>query len=505
MELFEEIRREYEFGVGTIAGVARKIKVPRRMVREAIASALPQPRKKTERPHPKLQAAIPFIDAILQGDRQAPRKQRHTAHRIWVRLREELPDCPVAERTVREYVHDRKHALGLLAREVCVAQSYEWGVEAQVDWYEAYADLAGERTKLYVFALRSMASGAAFHCAFTNATQQAFLEAHELAFAWFGGVFHRLRYDNLTSAVKKIVRGQQREETARFIAFRSHWRFAAEFCTPAEAHEKGGIESEAGYFRRNHWVPVTQAADLTDLNRQLAAACRQDEQRTISGRSQSIGAALLVESSYLLPLASEGMDLAHTSFPTVNGLGCVKVRTNSYSVPLPAGTTVHAKAYAGTVELWYEGSCLARHPRCYGHQQQILELEHYLDVLWRKPGALAGSTALDQQRQAGLWPASFDRIWQALMARQGKQSGTRQMVGLLKLGQQYGRGKLQESIEAALEVGCSDAAAVEHLLHQDELRRGGCDAVDVGALERYARPLPVMTEYDQLLTLGGAR
>jgi hypothetical protein len=183
VELFEEIRREYEFGVGTIAGVARKVKVHRRMVREAIASALPKPRKKTERPHPKLQAAIPFIDQILQGDRQAPRKQRHTAHRIWVRLGEEMPDCPVAERTVREYVRDRKRALGLLARQVHVAQSYEWGVEAQVDWYEAYADLAGERVKLYVFALRSMASGAAFHCAFRNATQQAFLEAHELAFA----------------------------------------------------------------------------------------------------------------------------------------------------------------------------------------------------------------------------------------------------------------------------------------------------------------------------------
>jgi hypothetical protein len=245
--------------------------------------------------------------------------------------------------------------------------------------------------------------------------------------------------------------------------------------------------------------------DLADLNRQLAVACRQDEQRTISGRSQSIGAALLAERPHLLPLASEGMDLAHTSFPTVNGLGCVKVRTNSYSVPLSAGTEVHAKAYASRVELWHEGNCVARHARCYGHQQQILELVHYLDVLWRKPGALAGSTALDQQRQAGLWPASFDRIWPALMARHGKQNGTRQMVGLLKLGQQYGRGKLQESVEAALEAGCSDAAAVEHLLHQDELRRNSCDAVEVGALERYARPRPVMTEYDQLLTLGGAR
>ncbi len=114
-----------------------------------------------------------------------------------------LPDCKIAERTVREYVHDRKVALGLIVRETCVPQSYAWGVEAQIDWYEAYADLAGERVKLQVFAMRSMASGAAFHCAYLHATQQAFLEAHELAFAYFGGVFRKLRYDNLTSAVKR--------------------------------------------------------------------------------------------------------------------------------------------------------------------------------------------------------------------------------------------------------------------------------------------------------------
>src|SRR5262249_21620264 len=121
---------------------------------------------------------------------------------------------------------------------------------------EAWADLAGERTKLQVFSMRSMASGGAFHRAYPRATQQAFLEAHELAFAYFGGVFLRLRYDNLSAAVKKILRGSRREETARFIAFRSHWRYASEFCTPGEGHEKGGVEGEAGYFRRNHWVPV---------------------------------------------------------------------------------------------------------------------------------------------------------------------------------------------------------------------------------------------------------
>jgi hypothetical protein len=189
----------------------------------------------------------------------------------------------------------------------------------------------------------------------------------------------------------------------------------------------------------------------------------------------------------------------------VNGLGCAKVLTNTYSVPLPAGTQVQAKVYASIIELWYDGRCVARHERCYRRQQQILDLEHYLDVLYRKPGALAGSKPLEQRRQAGLWPASFDRIWQALILRHGKQNGTKQMIELLKLSTIHGQARLQEAIESALAGSCYDAAAVRHLLNADELRHAACEAIDVGALERYARPLPVMHEYDQLLTAGGAQ
>jgi hypothetical protein len=318
-------------------------------------------------------------------------------------------------------------------------------------------------------------------------------------------VFRKLRYDNLTSAVKKILRGYRREETARFIAFRSHWHFESEFCTPGEAHEKGGIEGEAGYFRRNHWVPVPSATDINDLNRQLLAACREDEQRFIAGRGQSVGSALITEREHLLPLVAEGMDLARTSFPSVNGLGCVSVLTNSYSVPLRAGTQVQAKAYASVVELWHEGRCVARHERCYGRQQQVLDLEHYLDVLSRKPGALAGSRPLEQQRRAGLWPKSFDEIWQALMIRYGKQIGTKHMVELLKLSRQFGREHVRCAVEIALETGCTDIAAVQHLVHTDELSRPVCEVMDIGSLERYHRPKPLMNEYDQLLMAGEAR
>src|SRR6202158_339884 len=165
--------------------------------------------------------------------------------------------------------------------------------------------------------MRSMGSGAAFHRAYRRATQQAFLEAHEYAFGYFGGVFHTLRYDNLKAAVKKILRGFRREETVRFIAFRSHWRFASEFCTPAEPQEKGGVEGEVGYFRRNHWVPLPQARDLEDLNAQLLAACREDERRQIAGRHQTVGAAMIEERAQLLPLAEQDFELAELSFPRV--------------------------------------------------------------------------------------------------------------------------------------------------------------------------------------------
>ena len=135
----------------------------------------------------------------------------------------------------------------------------------------------------------------------------------------------------------------------------------------------------------------------------------------------------------------------------------------------------------------------------------MLDLEHYLDVLTRKPGALAGSRPLEQQRRAGLWPRSFDAIWQKMMARDGKQTGTKHMISLLKLCRQFGREHVQAAIEIALETGCTDVAAVQHLVHAHSLHRPACEAIEIGSLERYQRPLPVMAEYDQLLTAGESR
>ena len=505
VELFEELRREYEFGIGTIQGVARKFGVHRRLVREALSRAIPSEKTSPTRARPRLGPVVGFIDEILQADRQAPRKQRHTAHRIFTRLRAEKPEDPVAESTVRQYVHERRRVLGLLSHDIFVPQSYDWGVEGQADWYEATVVLGGERCVVQVFTMRSMASGAAFHRAYGSATQQAFLEAHELAFAYFGGVFQRVRYDNLKAAVQKIMRGYQRDETARFHAFRSHWLYQSEFCTPGEGHEKGGVENEVGTFRRNHLVPIPVAADLDELNAQLLAGCHQDEARTVNGRTQTVGAAMLIERPRLFPLATEKFDLAEVSFPKVNASGCVKVGTNAYSVPAAMGTRVEVKLGAATVAIWHDQRQLAIHERSYARNDEVFNLDHYLDTLERKPGALAGSKPLEQWRKAGRWPASFDQLWQGLIVRHGRQKGTKAMIEVLQLGRQHGQERLKTAVETAITLGCQDPAAIQHLLEAPSLTRVVPMMLDLDALLSKERPLPSVDAYDQLLVGMGAR
>ena len=499
VELFEEMRREYEFGIGTIQGVARKFGVHRRMVRQALKDARPPERKKAERKRPKLKEVEEYINEILEQDRQAPRKQRHTARRIYVRLVEEKGGEVISESTVRHYVGKRKREMGMGGKEVYVPQSYELGEEGQVDWYEAWVEMEGERKAVQVFVMRSMGSGGAYHRAYWSATQQAFFEGHEKAFEYFGGVFKRLRYDNLGSAVRRILKGRNREQQERFIAFRSHWKFEASFCQPGKGHEKGGVEGEVGYFRRNHLVPMPKVSDVGELNGRLEEWCQADQGRMIGERREAVGELMVKEQGVLLGLAEEGFEIAEVCFPVVDSKRCVKVKTNFYSVPVWPGTKVKVRVLAQEVEVVGSDGLVARHERCYGHNQQILNLEHYLDVLAHKPGALAGSKPLAQWRAAGRWPESFDRLWEKLRQRHGNSDGTRKMIELLMAGREYGYDRLKAAIDQAVELGVGDAAVVSYLLKADELRRDPIEKVEVGGLARYERPLPALSEYDQLL------
>lgn len=469
------------------------------MVREAIRSAVPAKRKKMQRESSRLIAGVLlFIHQILTADQQAPRKQRHTAQRIYQRLRDEMPQEEVSPRSVRRAVRDWKQQHKAERTETYISQHYEAGREGQADWYEAYADLGGERVKLQVFCLRSMYSGAAFHRAYLRASQQAFLDGHVRAFEMFGGAFRLVRYDNLRSAVKQIMRGKRREQTTRFLAFRSHYLFDAEFCTPAHGNEKGGVEQEVGRFRRRWWTPVPQHANLDALNQHLLICCQQDQQRQIEGRQENVVEAFRQEQSHLIKPAAEDFDLNETMSCVVDANSCVPVKYNRYSTPLRPGVRVEVTIDASHVTVHSAGRQIARHERSYLVKQEVLALEHYLAVLEHKPGALAHSKALVQYRQTGLWPQSFDVFWGKLTERQGRSEGTRAMIRLLQLIPMYGHKQLRAAIEGALACGSSDPATVLHLL-KPELRSDHQAAPLIGTGVGFERPLPKLDVYDQLL------
>jgi hypothetical protein len=209
-----------------------------------------------------------------------------------------------------------------------------------------------------------------------------------------------------------------------------------------------------------------------------------------------------IERESLLSLPAEGFDLAEASFPVVDGKGCVKVRTNWYSTPLKPGAHTRVKLLPAYVEVWQERELVARHERSFSRYQQVLDLEHYLDVLERKPGALAGSSPLAQWRERGRWPESFDRLWQSLQQRHGRWEGTRAMIELLVVGKRQGWERLQKAIEESLALGCSDAAAVQHLVMSQQLLRPATEPFAVSGLERYERPMPQVQEYDLLLEVA---
>jgi len=247
VELFEKIRRDRRLDDVSIRELADRHGVHRRTVRQALDDAVPPPRKVyPARPRPAIDGWVAVIDAWLIADEDAPRKQRHTARRIWQRLVAEH-QATLSEVTVSRYVARRRVELGLLTHEVSIPQTHLAGAEAEVDFGEFYSMIAGLVVKCWMFVMRLSHSGKAFHVTFATQAQEAFLEGHVLAFEYFGGVPGRIRYDNLKPAVIRVLKGRDRTESERFTALRSHYGFDSFFCRPGieGAHEKRGVEARS--------------------------------------------------------------------------------------------------------------------------------------------------------------------------------------------------------------------------------------------------------------------
>ena len=506
VELFEQIRRDRRIEELSIRELADKHAVHRRTVRQALASAVPPPRRAyARRSRPAMDPWVEVIDSWLLGDRDVPRKQRHTARRVWQRLVAEY-GASVAEVTVSRYVARRRIELGLDRTEVMVPQTHRPGAEAEVDFGEFYATIADGWIKVWMFVMRLSHSGKAFHVAFATQAQEAFLEGHVLAFAHFGSVPGRIRYDNLKPAVIRVLRGRDRAESERFIALRSHYGFDGFFCIPGKegAHEKGGVEGEIGRFRRRHLVPVPKAASLAELNELIAAGDLADDDRVITGRPVTIAAAFTAELPHLSPLPGEPFDAARLLEARVDTRARVSVRQCYYSVPVRyAGRRLPVRLSATRVEVLDGPRVVAGHERAAGKYVEVLTLDHYLEILKVKPGALPGATALVQAKACGAFTPMHQRYWDAARRERGDAAGTRALIEVLLAHRTLSAAALISAMGKAIDAGTLDPQVV---LIDARREAGGqiAPVIPIGALARYDRPAPALSDYDDLLTTRSA-
>ena len=490
----------------SIRGLARRHGVHRRTVRQALRSALPPPRKPCARAAPLLGPHHETIREWLVADQLAPRKQRHTARRIWQRLVDER-GATVAEPTVRAYVARVRRELESGRVAVTVPQLHPPGAEAEVDFGRVSVWLDGVLTELSMFVMRLSHSGRAVHVCFPSEGQEAFLEGHAIAFARFGGVPGRLRYDNLKAAVVRVLAGRERVESDRFTALRSHFGFDAFFCAPGieGAHEKGGVEGEVGRFRRRHLVPVPRVGSLAELNALLEAADRLDDQRHIAGRLATVSQMAEAERSALRPLPDDPFDPTVPLRAKVDRKARISVRGSRYSVPAAyAGRLVEVRPGGGSLDVLADGQLIARHERSLRKGAELLLLDHYLEVLLRKPGALPGASALDQARASGRFTAAHERFWRRARRRLGDAQGTRALIEVLLWHRRLPFDAVHQALEAVAQAGSADPALVAIEARRIADRRSQRPAPTPPRLERVQRPPPSLAGYDGLL-VGSAR
>jgi len=483
----ETIRRLYFIKRHSIRRIAKELRHSRKTVRKAIADAsVPQYRLTVAKSSTVMG---PYLDRViewLEADRSRPKKQRHTAHRIYDRLTSEC-GFTGAERTVREHVSKLRSRIG----EMAIPLEFDPGADAQCDWGEAQVSMKGECLNAQVLCMKLSYSGKPFVMAFPTQRQEAFFEGQRCAFEWYEGVPARVSYDNLTVAVRKVLRGRNREEQNAFIAFRSHYLFESHFATPAQPQEQGRVESLVGYMRRNYFVPVPEVESFEELNKMLLMRLVEDDQRPAGGKDKTIGEVWAQEKSSLLALPRFPHRCCVSRPVQANRLSLVTFDSHRYSVPVEYGfskLTLHA--YAWRIEIACGDRVIARHRRRYGKTPDAIEIEHYLPLLMRRPGAFPYAKPV---RQMSAVYQEFYRV----LSRNHNDDGVGEFLQVLSLGRQYGGEALEGAMSRALAENRADIERIRQLLAGNPAP-GEHSGTTGGYLEQARVILPNLGQFDRL-------
>lgn len=420
-----------------------------------------------QQPYPVLGPYLGVIDSWLEEDKNSPKKQRHTAVRVFHRLEKEH-GFSGAEATVRRYVREARVKLGIHKNSnVFIPCDPLLGQEAEIDWGNCVAILDGKQTALKLFCMRSKGSGKHFVQCYPCERQQALFEGHIRGFSFFGGIFSVLIYDNLTSAVQKVFRGKDRLLQESFLKFKSYYNFTPRFCTPGQGHEKGGVEGLVGYARRNYMVPVPVADSLDQLNEHLLAQCIKYGGHRTAGRDKTVDQLYEQEKQFFLPLPDVPFSNIDTWSGKADKFSTAHVDKNRYSVPTEyAGRKISAVVYIDRVELYCGGQKIAAHRRVFGNNKWQLDPMHYLGLIHQRPQAFDSARPIRQWRKD--WPPCLEALVERFRQKQGETKGTREFISVLMLFKEHPKDDVIGAVQAALLANVSCAEAVVHLLHNAE-------------------------------------
>jgi transposase len=403
---------------------------------------------------PKLDPLLPVIDQILDEDQGRPRKQRHTARRIFQRLVAEHGFAG-GETIVKDYVRERR----LRGQEMFVPLVHSPG-HGQADFGEAVAVIGGVEQRIHFLAVDLPHSDACFVRAYPAETTEAFCDGHNAAFAFLGRVPQSMLYDNTKLAVARILGDGTRQRTRVFAELQSHYLFADRFGRPGKGNDKGKVEGLVGYARRNFLVPVPQVESLAALNSHLETRCRERQNARLRGHEETIGERLARDLAAMLPLPAAPYDACEMRSARVSSLSLVRYRGNDYSVPVAYGhREVLVRGYVEAVVIGCGAAVIARHRRSYEREDVLLEPLHYLPLIERKIGAL------DQAAPLAGWqlPEAFLVLRRLLEARLDK-AGRREWVQVLRLLEMFSPEDVQAGVGEALRLGAIGFDAVKHLV-----------------------------------------
>ena len=455
VEIYGRVRRAVLVEGKSERAVAQEFGIARETVRKMLRYSVP-PGYRRERPvkRPKLGPWIGVIDAILQEDKNSPVKQRHTAKRIFDRLRQEYAYTG-GYTIVKDYVRLQQ----VRTREMFVPLTHAPG-KAQADFGEAWVIVAGVKCKAHYFAMDLPQSDDCFVAAFPAETTEAFLEGHVRAFAYFEGVPRQILYDNTKLAVAKILGGGERKKTRAFSELQSHYLFEEKFGRPGKGNDKGKVEGLVGFARRNFFVPVPSFESFEALNADLEQRCVERRGARLRGHTETIGERFERDRAALLPLPAAPYEACEKCSTRVSALSLVRYRSNDYSVPVAYGhREVFVRGYVGEVVISCAAAVIARHRRSYEREDFIFDPVHYLPLLEQK------TAALDQAAPLEGWdlPPEFATLRRLLEARMGK-AGKREYVQTLRLLEIFRLQEVQAGIEQALRLGAIGFDAVKHLV-----------------------------------------